>query len=173
VDKHIPRTAFQITINGKPYGESEDITVVTMVAEQVRGSKGERISLYASGGESQVRWLAANLTVGDEVVVRIVDASEVEDALPLGCNFCGRDIHDVSHLLHGPAAAICDGCIASFSEAVKNVGSLPLGASIRDDPEWTCGFCTNQPGRIPGVVVRNGAAICPECLRACVDILEI
>jgi len=32
-------------------------------------------------------------------------------------------------------------------------------------------FCANQPGTVPGVIVRNGAAICPECLRAAGDIL--
>jgi len=172
VDKHIPRAAFQITINGKPYGESEDITVLTLVAEEVRRRSGERISLHASASESQMQWLAANLTIGDEIVVRIVDASELEDAGPHGCNFCGRDVHEVSKLLEGPAGAICDGCITSFSDAVKNVAPLPLGASIRDEPEWTCRICAKQPGRIPGVVVRNGAAICPECLRAAVEILD-
>jgi hypothetical protein len=175
VDKHIPRAAFQITINGKPYGESEDITVLTLVAEEVRRG-GERISLHASASESQMQWLAANLTIGDETVVRIVDANDFEDAGPHGCNFCGRDIHDVSKLLEGPAGTICDGCITSFSEAVKNLGPLPLGASIRDEREWTCGICAKQPGKIPGaaagVVVRNGAAICPECLRAAVEILD-
>jgi hypothetical protein len=171
MDKHMQRVAFQITVNGKPYCESEDITVLTMVAEEIRRRDGHRISLHASAGETQVQWLSANLTVGDEVIVRIVDAAGVDNAGALGCGFCGHEVNDVENLVQGPSVAICDRCIASLSGAVKNANPLPVGASMRDEPEWACGFCANQPGTIPGVVVRNGAAVCPECLRACVDIL--
>ena len=71
----------------------------------------------------------------------------------------------------GQSKGICDLCIAGFSEAVKHGTELPLGASIRDEPQWVCDFCASLPGTIPGVVVRNGAAVCPECLRAAADIL--
>jgi ATP-dependent protease Clp ATPase subunit len=81
-------------------------------------------------------------------------------------------VHEVSTLVQGQEAAICDGCITSLSNAVKNGTELPVGASIRDEPTWTCGLCHNQPGNIAGVVVRSGAAVCPECLRACAEILE-
>jgi len=165
--------AFQISINGKLYCESQDITALTMVAEEIQRRRGSRISLHVAG-EGPLQWLAANLGAGDEIVVRIVDAAEQEDADPVGCSFCGRDVHDVSNLVLGHSAAttaICAPCIAGFSKAVKSGTALPLGAAIRDEPEWVCGFCSNQPGSIPGVVVRNGAAVCPECLRACADIL--
>jgi hypothetical protein len=49
-------------------------------------------------------------------------------------------------------------------------GQLPVGAFIRDVPPWKCGFCGKEPGAVPGVFVRNGAAICPECLRVAADI---
>ena len=162
---------FQISINGKAYCESDDITTVTMVAEEIRRDAC-RISLHAGGGEASVQWLAADLKAGDEIVIRVVEVGELELTGPSGCSFCAREIHDVSTLLQGRSAAICDLCIVSFSRAVKNGTELPLGASLRDEPEWVCGFCGNQPGKIPGVVVRNGAALCPECLRACSDILQ-
>ncbi len=164
--------AFQVSINGKPYCETEDITVVTMVAEQIRRGQNTRVSLHAAG-EGPQQWLAANLGVGDEIVVRIVDAIDEDDAAPLSCSFCARDLHEVSSLVQGHSAttAICDSCIVGLGEAVRNGSSLPLGASIHDEPHLVCGFCANQPGSVPGVIVRNGAAICAECLRACSDIL--
>jgi hypothetical protein len=162
---------FQISINGKPYCESDDITAVTMVAEEI-GREACRISLHAGSNEASLQWLAADLKAGDEIIIRVLEVQELEFTGPPGCSFCGREIHDVSLLVQGPSASICDRCITGFSAAVKNATELPLGASLRDEPEWVCGFCGTQPGNIPGVVVRNGAALCPECLRACFDILE-
>jgi ATP-dependent protease Clp ATPase subunit len=112
------------------------------------------------------------LSVGDEIAIRVVDTSEFETSEPLTCSFCGREVHEVSTVVQGHTAAICDRCIISFSSAVKNATELPVGASIRDESTWTCGFCHNQPGDIAGVVVRNGAAVCPECLRSCAEILD-
>jgi hypothetical protein len=163
--------AFQIAINGKTYCESEEITALTMVAEERPRRDGCRISLHACAGEGSVQWLAADLKVGDEIVVRIVEAAELEDAGPAGCSYCGRSIHDALHLVQGPSTAICDRCIADFSAALKNGTALPLGGSIRDEPEWLCGFCAKRADEIPGVVVRNGAAVCPECLRGCADLV--
>jgi len=161
---------FQISVNGKPYCESEDLTALTMVVEEVR-HEGHRISLHVRAGEAPVQWLAANLTIGDEIVIRVVDPAEFEAADPLGCSFCGRDVHDVSNVIQGPSAAICDQCIASFSDAVQQKSLLLFGASIRDEPEWSCGLCATHSGSVSGVIVRNGAAVCPECLRACVEII--
>jgi hypothetical protein len=172
VDEETKRLAFQITINGKPYFESEDVTVITMVVEQIRRGGGHRISLHASAGEAQLQGLAASFAVGDEVVIKIVDVSDIQEADPRGCSFCGRQVHEVSSLVQGLSTAICDRCITSISAAVKTGSPLPTGASIRDEPDWSCGFCGNQPGSVPGVVVRNGAAVCPEYLRACADILS-
>ena len=77
--------AFEITINGKPYCESEDITVLTMVVEEIQRRGGQRISLHASGAsEGPLQFLAANLGVGDEIVVRIVEASEGAESGPAG-----------------------------------------------------------------------------------------
>jgi hypothetical protein len=170
LDKDAGRIAFQIAVNGKPYCESEDITAFTMVVEQVRRGDS-RISLHASAGESPLQWLSANFSIGDEVTVRIIDAADLVDQEPRVCNFCGRNAHDVRSMVQGGSVTICDGCINGLGGALKSGTPLPLGALIREETEWTCGFCRKAPGEIPGVIVRNGAAICPECLRACADIL--
>jgi hypothetical protein len=164
--------AFQITINGQKYCESEDISVFTMVAEEIQRREAFRISLHAGGPDSPLQWLTANLRIGDEIAIRVVDTSEFEPSAPPTCSFCAREVHEVSTLVQGTDAAICDGCVRSLSNAIRNGIELPVGASIRDEPGWTCGLCQNQPGNIAGVVVRNGAAVCPECLRSCAEIIE-
>jgi len=142
-----------------------------MVAEQIRRRTGYRISLHAGSGDAPLQWLEADLKVGDEIVIRVIDTAEMEEGRPHACSFCAREVHEVSSLIVGPATAICDGCIRSLSTAVKNATELPLGVSIRDDPDSKCGFCSNQPANPIGVIVRNGAAVCPECLRVCSEIL--
>ena len=163
---------FRISVNGQAFCESEDITVFTMVVDDVRRSDERRISLHARAGEGALQWLAANLKVGDEIRVQIVDRKEEELSEPLACGFCGRAAHDVSMIVKGTSAAICDGCAVSMSDAVGSGGLLPVGAAIRGEPTWACGFCGQHPGNVPAVVVRNGAAVCPECLRACSDIVS-
>jgi len=164
--------AFRVSINGKPYCETEDITAITLVAELMNRRNRDRVTLHASSADDRtLQWLNAQLGVGDEIQVRIIDASEIVDSSPTGCNFCGRSIHELENLVQGTDVAICNHCVTAFAATVKNGTHLPLGASIRDDSERSCGFCRKQPGDVPGVVVRNGAAICPECLRACSDII--
>jgi hypothetical protein len=62
--------AFQISINGRKYCESEDISVLTMVAEEIQRRQAFRISLHAGGPDSPLQWLTANLRVGDEIAIR-------------------------------------------------------------------------------------------------------
>ena len=90
--------AFQITINGQKYCESEDISVFTMVAEEIQRREAFRISLHAGGPDSPLQWLTANLRVGDEIAIRVVDTSEFEPSAPPTCSFCAREVHEVSTL---------------------------------------------------------------------------
>lgn len=153
--------------------ESEDLTVFTMVVEDIGRSGEQRVSLHARGGDGPLQWLAANLRIGDAVRIEVVDLdSGVEGKHEeLACSFCGRNLHDLMHLVEGPGVAI-DACTVTFSSVVRNGNSLPAGATIRDAPEWVCGFCSKIAADVAGVIVRNGAAICPECLSACNDILR-
>lgn len=161
---------FQITINGEPYFDPDDITALTLVLEEIWRRDEERISLHASGGEDSMQWLASNLKVGDEIVIKIVDGSRDADQIPDACSFCGRKSQEVESLIGGKKIAICGDCVAGFSQAITSQKQLPIGAAIHDEPSWACGFCGNGPEAIPGLIVRNGAAICPECLHACSDI---
>ncbi len=157
--------AFRITINGKPCCGSE-VTALTLVAEDVRRRDEQRISLHARGdAEGPLQCLTADLHVGDEIVIRITEEEEA-DAGPRGCH------HGLRNLVQGLQAAICDDCVAAFAAAVRNGEELPPGASIHDEPDRVCGFCGKQPGEVPGVVVRGAAAVCPECLRACSDLID-
>jgi len=162
---------FQITINGEPYFDCDDINTLTLVAEEIWRREEERISLHGSAGEDSAQWLAADLKLGDEIVIRIVDSFREEDQIFHVCSFCGRESHNVPGLIAGKKVAICKGCVTCFSRAVTDQKRLPLGAAIHDEPSCACGFCGNSPDAVPGVIVRNGAAICPECLHACSDLL--
>jgi ATP-dependent protease Clp ATPase subunit len=116
--------------------------------------------------------MTANLGVGDQIVIEVVDLVGERESEPLHCDFCGRDVTEVSTLVQGSAGSICDQCITEFSTAVHQGHTLPLGASFRDDSEVSCRFCGQAPPVIGPVVMRNGAAVCGECLRTGADILS-
>ena len=63
---------------------------------------------------------------------------------PLRCSFCGRDLWEVDHYAAGPAAYICDACIADARAALEaapaDIQQLALpprvfGSPPPDDPE--------------------------------------
>jgi hypothetical protein len=167
-------TGFRISVNGEPFCESHDLTVFTMVVEDTGLSGEQRVMLHARAGEGPLQWLAANLHAGDAVRIEVVDIAVADAAneTQRACSFCGGDIHELNSLIEGPGAAICDGCSTSFSEAVRNRASLPAGAAIHSETALTCGFCGQGHEDVPALIVRNGAAICPECLRSCEDMLR-
>lgn len=122
---------FEISINGQPHCEGEDVTTVTIVAEQL--ARGERVSIHAqAAGDENLQWLAANLAAGDEILIRIVDTTQLPDPGPHGCSFCGREIHDFKKLVHGREVAICDTCISGFA-AVGQTGAKPPTLATRVD----------------------------------------
>lgn len=165
---------FRITINDSAFCESDDLTAFTMVVEDLRSPGEQRVSLHAQAGDGPLQWLAAHLKVGDSVQIDVVDllAENESQNVDLACGFCGLDTHAVTNLIQGQSASICDLCTVTFSEAVGGGGRLPTGAAFRDEPEWACGFCSRAATALAGVVVRNGAAICPECLSACRDLVR-
>ena len=69
----------------------------------------------------------------------------------------------------GPQVAICDTCVTSFHAVVTQGAPLPDGASIEENKDLRCGFCQKAPPEVPGLLVRNAVAVCPECLHACAD----
>lgn len=71
------------------------------------------------------------------------------------CSFCGADRAAVRHLVEGPRSRICDACVARAADAIDT-----------DDGE-PCTFCRTALASY----IAGDAAICPECVKLCEDIL--
>jgi ClpX C4-type zinc finger protein len=164
--------AFEITINGTQYAESEEITAITVVTDQIGGRKSDRVSVHGQTSEGRIQWLDAHLSIGDEIRIRIADATDGTSSEPTGCSFCARELAEVTKLIQGMTVAICNDCTNHFALSLKEGVALPLGASIHDDPRETCGFCGQGSPDVAGVVVRNGSAVCAQCVRSCEDLFN-
>lgn len=168
---------FEISINGDRRFVGDDVSSVTLSVDRSARSNGERVSVHVGVGESsqQVQHLGADLHPGDEIVIRVLSDSEFEaseDGGPRSCSFCGTSIFDIGSLVAGPQIGICNNCVVALYAVVMEGAALPLGASIRESGEVSCGFCRRAPPEVPGLFVRNAAAICPQCLRACMDMMS-
>jgi len=166
--------AFEITVNGERRFVGDGVTAITLAADRVARRKADRVSLHVGigePGERQVQYLGADLGPGDEISIRVLRDEETERAVagPESCSFCGNGVDDIRSLVAGPQVAICDSCLGSFDAVVARGVALPVGASIQEEGDGRCGFCQKGPPEMAGLLVRNGAAVCPECLRACVD----
>jgi hypothetical protein len=166
---------FEISVTGERRFVGDDVTAITLAAEWVARRKADRVSLHVGLGESgarQVQYLGADLGAGDEISIRVltdVEPDAVESEAPDSCSFCGSSVYDIRSLVAGPRVAICDACLTSFGAVILQGAALPVGASIRVQGDASCGFCQRSPPEVAALLVRNAAAVCPECLRACVD----
>jgi ClpX C4-type zinc finger len=163
--------AFRIRINGKDVTAPDDVTVFTMVAEE-RGERECRVALHAADADMRLHVLAAQLRAGDEVTIAVVDADDLPSRGPRGCTFCGREPHELSSLVAGSGAAICDHCVHAFSASLTSGADWPDGVAVSGESERACGFCEKEAAETSGLVVMSSAAICPECLRSCADLLR-
>jgi hypothetical protein len=167
--------AFEILVNGERRFIGEDVTAITLAADWVSRREGDRVSLHVGVGgpeERRVQYLGADLLPGDEVAIRVLSDEEswaTSDQSPELCSYCGSDFHCVRSLVAGPQVAICDSCLTLFHAVVANGAPLPVGASIHERNDVRCGFCQKSPPEVAGLLMRNAAAICPECLRACAE----
>ena len=168
--------AFEILVNGERRFVGEDVTAITLAADSVARRNAERVSLHVGVGEPedrQVHYLGADLGPGDKITIRVMPNDEVSDSsddAPDRCSFCGSGIHSVRSLVAGPQVAMCDSCVAVFHGVLSRGDPLPIGAAIQEHGEASCGFCSKMLPDVPGLLVRNAAAVCPECLRTCVEI---
>lgn len=165
--------AFEIFVNGERRLVGDDISAVTLASDWVPRRHAQRVSLHVGvgpSGERQVQYLGADLHPGDEITIRVLDEDDARACGDIGpCSFCGSDVSSVKSLISGPRVSICDACLAGFTAVVARGAPLPIGATIQERGTARCGFCGKTPPEVPGVLARNGAAICPECLRACAD----
>ena len=166
---------FEILVNGESRYSGNDVTAVTLACERVGRRNAERVVLHVGTGgpgEREIHHLATNLAPGDEIVIRVLEDSELVETDSLAsCSFCGSSAHDVHSLVAVQSQAICDACIASLSAFVLGKAELPFGAAIHDaEGAARCAFCDKAPPDVPAVLVRNESAICPGCLRSCSDL---
>lgn len=96
------------------------------------------LKLHRAGGS--MREIAEALNISHQRVHQIVEQSKRTEK----CWFCGREGHEVSKLMAGPLALICDLCVAEAQ----------VGA------EGVCGFCQETKPVHEG----QSARICRSCL---------
>jgi hypothetical protein len=170
--------AFEIRVNGQHRFVGEPVGAITLAADSVAAGRTERVYLHVGigeGGEYEVQYLGGDLRPGDEILIKVLaDNEELTDPSrpPDSCSFCGADKYDIESLVGGRQIAICGSCIRAFHGVIALGGVLPLGASIQDRVDGQCNFCHKSPPEVPGLLVRNTAAICPECLHACMDLSQ-
>ena len=143
---------FEILINGTRYGESQDISAVTVVAERVLGRPSDRVTVHGQSLDGHAQWLDSHLSIGDEIRIRITEASGAGTD-PGGCHFCGREASEIPRLIQGRSVAICDQCTTHFADALKSSSALPIGASIHDAPNRGCDFCGQHGHEVGGLIV--------------------
>jgi hypothetical protein len=168
--------AFEISVNGERRFVGEDVKAITLVADWVARRVRERVSVHVGVGEpgdAEVQYLGADLRPGDEISIRVL--AEDDDRLNMSatlesCSFCGGDKFLIGSLVAGTQAAICDSCLSAFHAVITQSAALPIGASIQEQGDARCGFCQKGPPEVAGLLVRNAAALCPECLHACLDL---
>lgn len=165
---------FELLVNGEPRFRGQGVRAVTLVSDWIAKRSRDRVQLHVGAGEpgfEEVHHLGADLVAGDEITIRLLDEAPPEDDdARMTCSFCARDHSHFQSLVSGPRIAICDTCVASFGSVLYERGPLPLGTSVHDRGDLACGFCLKTPPDVPGLLVRNGAGICPECVRVCADI---
>jgi hypothetical protein len=167
--------SFEISVNGERRFVGDDVRAITVVTEWITRRQDDRVSVHVGlggAGERAIQHLGADLHPGDEITIRVREDDELPASdVPEACSFCGSGTHHISSLVAGPQVAICDSCLRAFDAVVTRGAALPVGGSIRQDGDLRCGFCLKGPPEVAGVLVRNAAAICPECLHACVDMI--
>lgn len=164
---------FEISVNGERRFVGDDVRAITVVSEWIARRRADRVSVHVGVGgpeERAVQYLGSDLHPGDEISIRLLEEEGVvAGEAPPGCSFCGQDVYSVTSLVSGPRLAICDSCLGSFDAVIRTAAALPPGASIEQQGDRRCGFCLQGVPEVPGLLVRQEAAICPECLHACVD----
>lgn len=191
---------FEIKINGKKIctagvGDEGVLTAIVSLfmrkeasaetTEEARGdSYSESLELRVGGLANrqlgiteQLEWLNQDLAIGDEVVIRIIEAAscdelESKEVSYLECSFCNKKQAEVVKLIAGPAVYICDECVADCSEALAN--DEPRGVItmvLSKTAETGCSFCGQKPIEVERIVGVPTARICNQCTKICGDIL--
>ncbi len=190
---------FEVTINGKKVCTAgiEDDGVLTAIlcftrrknssernAETQQLNYSESLDLSVGGlanrgreMKEHIEWFNQNLAVGDEIVIKIIEAPECDDpnikeVSYLECSFCKKKQAEVVKLIAGPAVFVCNECVDDCTAAL-NTGE-PSGSItmiIDNTAEARCSFCGKKPNEVEGIVGLSTARICDECITICREIL--
>ena len=189
---------FEVTINGEKVctaGVGDDGVLTSIVSLVMRSNasdeigksqndNSENLDLRVGGlmnresGETEhVEWLHQGLAVGDEIVIRIIEATvcdepENKELTNIQCSFCDKKQFDVAKLIAGPGVYICNECIGSCTEALAaGESSGSITTIIDSTAEERCSFCGKKPIEVVRIVGVPTARICNECIRICQEIL--
>ena len=195
---------FEVTINGQKVctaGIGDDgvlTSILSLVAKPQTASEltpesghetpSESLHLRVSGLASStvgvdeaVEWLHRDLEVGDEIVIRIIEAPDCDDPTSkevrtrkevIECCFCGKKQAEAKTLIAGPAVYICDECVRDCSNALaarEPTGSITM--ILSKAAEAACSYCGRKPVEVDVIVGVPQARICNECIKICEDIL--
>ena len=189
---------FEVTINGEKVctaGVGDDGVLVSTVQFVKRNNPDEtadsqdneisetlniRVGGIANREADEIQhleWLQRDLRVGDEIIIRIIEASSCDDPTGkevsyLECSFCGSKQAEVSKLIAGPAVFICNKCVGDCTAALDRgepTGNITI--VVPKTADVTCSFCGKKPTEVEGIVGVSTALICNECLKICGDIL--
>ena len=137
--------SFEVTINGKKQctagvGQNGVLTAILSFVKGTRASQetqqdseSESLDIRVGGlanidpGTSEhLEWLNQELSVGDEVTIKIVEVLECDEPKTketsyLQCSFCGKKQAEAQKLIAGPGVHICDECVNEALQALIEV----------------------------------------------------
>jgi hypothetical protein len=189
--------SFEVKINGKKQctagvGQNGVLTAILSFAKRTRAShetdqasESEILDIRVAGsanidpGTSEhLEWLHRDLSVGDEITIKIVEVLECDEPKTketsyLQCSFCGREQAEAQNLIAGPGVYICDECVNDALQALiegEPTGNITI--LVAKEAEARCSFCGQKPVEVVRIVGVPSARICNQCLKICAEILE-
>jgi ClpX C4-type zinc finger len=127
---------------------------------------------------AHVDWLTQDLFVGDEVTIKILEATTCDEPTSreityLQCSFCGKKPSEVERLIAGPGVYICKQCVGHCLRAVANSEPTEnITMILGKQAEAPCSFCGKKSVDVETIVGVPRAHICNQCLKICGEILD-
>ena len=122
-------------IAGDPLADSVSVEVATYPELGESWIEVDGHVVPAGQPHADASWLSAALSVGDSVLIRVVDSDEATppelgrsdpsveplptDDIPFVCSFCGRKPVELDGMLASSRASICHDCVRSLAAMIK------------------------------------------------------
>lgn len=94
---------------------------------------------------------------------RRADPRPVDDGEDVHCSACGRKTGDVTHLMSGTSAVVCDLCMTEIARNRRTIAA-PDDAS--------CALCGRTSLEAKGVYRHHGIDVCASCVELSMGLLE-